>query len=104
MRNQTAQHTPGPWRFHVRHSLHDGPVVDTLAGEFVASTADDDSGVGIADAKLIAAAPDMLAALEDLIKLAKIAMGLANRDGADFIIDEALSAARSAVAKAKELK
>jgi len=54
-----------------------------------------------ANARLIAAAPELLEALADLIGLAKAAMGEANRDGAEYEIEEELSTARAAIAKAE---
>jgi hypothetical protein len=53
-----------------------------------------------ADALLIAAAPDLLEAVEDLMWLAEEAMRLANRAGAKFDIAHCLADARAAIAKA----
>lgn len=52
------------------------------------------------DARLIAAAPELLEALDDLIHLAESAMLRANYDGGEYDIDGELSDARAAIAKA----
>lgn len=63
-----AQHTPGPWRANERRSL----VPERF---FVDHVADPTKGIRVliaenlseANARLIAAAPDLLAALEDIL-------------------------------------
>ena len=86
-------HTPGPWKIEMR----------TRSGEFVRTThitGTDGShlaNVGPcsidANARLIAAAPDLLAALEDIVYLA---------DTSDFYLPRNwLADARAAIAKAE---
>lgn len=61
---EMSRHTPGPWRVRdgARIDVHDAPmeVVDNTGGG-VALFLDDDPG-SRADARLIAAAPDLLSA------------------------------------------
>lgn len=68
----TTQHTPGPWRLdYKRHNVdvdNEHAIIDgkgTYLGLFRATVADEDCGK--ANARLIAAAPAMLAALEAII-------------------------------------
>jgi len=67
-----SKHTPGPWRFngdevvqYINGSLGD-PTVCSLVGVGGDSYAEDEDEF-MANAHLIAAAPDMLYALEDLL-------------------------------------
>lgn len=102
-----AQHTPGPWQL-VRHSVtktkielnnhptHSSCTVATLQPE-------DDNGAAIqmndANARLIAAAPELLDALEELLECQKFGFNALakqmDRKG------NAKIAARAAIAKAK---
>lgn len=74
----TPQHTPGPWVI----SITGNPTVyaaDPIIGPLVASVHDGRNGFGSkesketsrANATLITAAPDMLAALEELVDIAE---------------------------------
>lgn len=62
----TTKHTPGPWQAVSRDilSLHAYP---RASGPLVCVVDDNDNSRWPADANLIAAAPDLLAALEDII-------------------------------------
>jgi hypothetical protein len=100
-------HTPGPWHWSDRYrDSHDGSTW-SLCGDdgFGILSCDGDANspqnVNIADAHLIAAAPDMFAALYDLIVLASAAMTFANRDGAEFNVELELQAAHAVLAKAE---
>ena len=53
-------HTPGPWKYSPCHIEEGPPVVLAADGWIIATTSSDD------DARLIAAAPDLLEALEAL--------------------------------------
>ena len=62
----TTQHTPGPWYFEAGYAPHDQGLVSSEAtGQSLATTYSDDGGF---NARLIAAAPDMLAALVALFE------------------------------------
>ena len=62
----SAQHTPGPW--HV--DLYDATGVDDVDGYRIAITGFGEDDTDQANARLIAAAPDMLAALRELVRKA----------------------------------
>ena len=96
----SAEHTPGPWQFAEAGSWKDG--VRTSKEYFVRRPDDDvaiaseilnpeDSTPSEANARLIAAAPELLAALEVCVDELK-------RNG---IQSESIQDARAAIAKAK---
>jgi hypothetical protein len=61
MKNEETTHAPAPWAFSKGSSPHNqGQVYDEDNGKTLAVTYNDEDG---ANARLIAAAPDMLAAL-----------------------------------------
>lgn len=94
---QTAQHTPGPWHLGTRP----GPIVYGPQGEQVANmhVAMLEQGEHKANARLIAAAPDMLLALENLYARAFAVMDKsATHDGIENC--KVLGDARAAIAKA----
>jgi len=81
-----SAHTPGPWQCGGRFiTANDGGRIVISATETIP----------VADARLIAAAPDLLAALQDLLRIA---------DGSEPCVGEGygikLNAARGAIAKA----
>ena len=86
----TTKHTPGPWRAVGRDilSLHAYP---RASGPLVCTVDDNDDRFTEADARLIAAAPDLLAACEVLLD------AVARGDHKD----KALRTARAAVKKAR---
>jgi hypothetical protein len=100
----TGQHTKGPWRIETRH----GPL-DVFGADrqfvcevgFQLDNGDDEREA--ADARLIAAAPDMLDALKSLVA----ANEAWNREVAAIVgrepgwTDSYLDAARAAIAKAE---
>jgi hypothetical protein len=86
----TQKHTPGPW--HV--GLKPGPIVYSEHGEQVANLFEPliDEKENKANARLIAAAPDLLAALKELC---------ADKYLADPINAGRMKNARAAIAKAE---
>lgn len=61
-----SAHSPGPWRT-IGHP-HDRPLIESADGELVADLVDRESiAETAANAVLIAAAPDLLAALKDCL-------------------------------------
>jgi hypothetical protein len=86
-----SNHTPGPWKVSRRFDVYQDTQVPGVGGTFIATTKgvselpESVNQVCEADAKLIAAAPDLLKALQDIL-----------------IFDSALSQenARSAIRKA----
>jgi hypothetical protein len=109
-----AKHTPGPWKHDANDVLNPerafgivrelGPKFDREAGtqgaiEVIAEICGDDgSGVAEADARLIAAAPDLLAALEAVVEMYTKTPG--DECGRLFQRQEWFDA-RAAIAKAK---
>ena len=65
----SAQHTPAPWSVEVDHSSNAPEFIRTYVdGEMydLASVLCDETGNATANARLIAAAPDLLAALQNV--------------------------------------
>ena len=104
-----THHTPGPWKALRSNEDWHGPMweidpdeeaapftrISAKGGNYIVAS-HDLFEIKPKDAQLIAAAPDLLDALEDLIGLAELAM----RQAGDFQIDAELQAARAAIAKA----
>lgn len=96
MTEKKATHTPGPW------SVEDGSI---LAAEVCVAVIEDRGGYQAppeqrrANANLIVAAPDLLAALENIVpRFHKCCVAM----GSDVeFVDEAVKDARAAIAKAK---
>lgn len=100
-----SEHTPGPWVVAgTRHSgnleigkdtrLHwVGPDGDAVCGVFY----DMNTHRGWADARLIAAAPELLAALGDFVKMGESYGWDSARTGREYLMKDA----RAAIAKAK---
>ena len=87
-------HTPGPWK-----------VWESDGGERLVDADDDDSRIAIlrgsdADGRLIAAAPELLAALNDLMDLYGIGQLVIEGEPADGF-DPVVDAAFKAIAKAE---
>ncbi len=102
-------HTPGPWDQHIRLDTDDrsDPRGCYLAigsdawGEFAKvvvrmSHKDEDSQMGLANARLISAAPDLLEVLEALVSTLS-----ANDEDGLTEFAEPMVAARAAIAKAR---
>jgi hypothetical protein len=106
-----SKHTPGPWRAQLREGYVEQWEVDgqwevVATGETELWIADAASHIGCdeANARLIAAAPELLEALEHLAAIA--GTGLLHRQSLDKqgmveLFEEARAAARAAIAKAK---
>lgn len=99
-----SKHTPGPWRFYTDPQPNGCPIVGT-GGLMVAQLAHsinypEQRDTAIANARLIAAAPELLEALGDLMGVAEAAMLRANFDGGEYDIEGELADARAAIAKA----
>ncbi len=63
-------HALGPWRLDATEETGDWQVLDATATSVVADRpSDHEANGGLANARLIAAAPDLLEALEDLLDL-----------------------------------
>ena len=92
-RSSTPAHTPGPWRFaKARTHIHiGGPVGDPSCGYVCRLQSRE---IDEANARLIAAAPDMLSALIEMQKLL-VKTSLTQRD-----MDDLYHIAQDAIAKA----
>lgn len=105
-----SKHTPGPWKLE-RDELHYGSLSTVVAGEKSKKFPGYQMIVGVggfagvdeqeANARLIASAPELLEALRDMFELAEGAMRSANRDGAEYDVEDCLKEARHAIAKAE---
>ncbi len=99
MQNET-KHTRGPWKLLCEHSGENRKWIVTgkdsdFTNAYIHTPSDELRGEYLANALLIAAAPEMLAALEEVINDQNLFVG-------DFQHDEVvLSKARAAIAKAK---
>lgn len=111
MSTDNTTHTPGPWVVEAATLIWSPSAKKMVAG---ASACEPRSGFveyeppqtisldePAANARLIAAAPDLLAALEDLVRLADRAMILINDELADACDTIEFYAARSAIANAR---
>lgn len=109
-----AKHTPGPWSignsagYNASHVYHDEDGVCTVYGIFshqsVKQVADDPRcAEGLANARLIAAAPDMLAEHEAIARLLSLVIhdlqGRVERDKL-AALSQCLDRSQSAIAKA----
>jgi hypothetical protein len=103
-----SKHTPGPWEV-CRVALNPQWFVGYTIGcadpnarricDLNKYASDEERE---ANARLIAAAPDLLRELADLIDLADTAMHGANRDGSEYDRDAELAPARAAIARATQ--
>lgn len=95
----TAKHAPGPWDYFVGNANGRGliRIEQSGTGQHIASM--QRGAVSGANARLIAAAPDLLAALEELADAFKGDDGLER--AMNIGLDSEILAARAAIAKAK---
>ena len=88
----SAQHTPGPWKICAKSDT----IIRDQDGKLLAATMPDFPDYSKANARLIAAAPDLAAALAALVTLADDPESCEGSLDAD----RALDAARAALARA----
>jgi hypothetical protein len=97
-----AEHTPGPWTAHDDDGTGTLPCVLSdrvnAGGNFYVAQSN-----RFADAQLMAAAPELLRALEDLVPLARAAMHEANAGNGEYETEEELGDALTAIKKAEEV-
>lgn len=105
-------HTPGPWRYQERSDAYTH-IVRAGENRFLCQLAQDTSGEAEANARMIAAAPELLAALRtcaEALAFARDRLGMCGEgDGQDRKADApddigslpALIDARAAIAKAE---
>ena len=88
-----SEHTPGPWSIAGRGYTIFGPDDAVVISSFDAETEEEEERY-LANARLIAAAPDLLAALEEAVRSSEVSrMGGMSWDEMDR--------ARAAIAKAR---
>ena len=91
-----SKHTPGPWSYLPRHIAESEPEVRAPAGWLICCTAGDE------DARLIAAAPELLEALKAMVhegrgaSIALAGFGFTTKD-----LNAAAACALTAIAKAE---
>lgn len=92
-----SKHTPGPWDYFVGNANGRGliRIEGEGTGEHIASMPR--GAVSESNARLIAAAPDLLAALEDLVGYAAAEIGIPPNEA----VGGAFKQARAAIAKAR---
>lgn len=97
MKSQKPTHTPGPWKAHNTAILSVGdPNCDSYCGDIrIAGIPDVLDPEQMANAQLIAAAPELLESLQTLINLHE---GIT--DGGDGITEQDWNLAKDAIAKA----
>lgn len=101
----SAAHTPGPWRFQIHESangdeIYGFEVLTSVKRELVYFDADGRSETE-ANARLIAAAPDLLAALEGVRDILGTAESNASGRGDEWdYVGPRVVAARAAIARA----
>lgn len=92
-----AEHTKGPWAHRngrIFQVDNENLTIANVARAF-------DGDYSHANGYLLAAAPELLEALEDLMALAEEAMLRANYDGGEYDIEAELGDARAAIRKAR---
>ena len=101
MTKLNGKHTPGPWCFHGQHSeIHS--AIDENGNQVIADMNSDNDftrEVNAANARLIASAPDLLAALDALVQRCVSLDRSATHEG--MLNCEAMAHARTAIARAR---
>ena len=93
-----AKHTPGPWQW----TQHFDPTISIYKDGFgqIARLYDSSAGTGKANARLIAAAPDLLDALEGIIGYFDSGNSVSVSQATIKASSDEIKAARAAIAKA----
>lgn len=92
-----ADHTPGPWR--IGFDRHE--VEDSKGRPLLRTRATGEPGAPVANATLCAAAPDLLAALEDLCRVADHALSGRGNDMPSRRVLAQVADARAAIRVAR---
>jgi hypothetical protein len=96
-----TEHTLGPWLYHkMAHDGFPGPSIQSAYGLIVRMPVPRDSE-GDANARLIAAAPDLLAALTELVDALALDTLADGGEQIESAYREHFADARKAIAKAK---
>lgn len=98
MTTTTMHHTPGPWRVDIDCRMIETGLAGNLRGEYehICDFRPDINGhINEANARLIAAAPELLEAVKTLLTMESIMLG--NRPSAVYTIERA----KAAIARAE---
>ena len=68
------KHTPGPWRFHIKHG-NQRTISGEPRGDIAVALCPGDDEIADANARLIAAAPRMLSALKEMAERCRTCNG-----------------------------
>ncbi len=106
---ETTKHTPGPWRDTGEYDKANGyydTTIESDDGEFIAIVRSGNGREQVeANAALISAAPDMLAALRETLESA-LMLRKQTKAGTDFsdVLDSIIESSQAAIAKVKGRK
>jgi hypothetical protein len=90
----TQKHTSGPWKFSFESIDSEWAIITTASGSIISNVNSDQRQK--ANARLIAAAPELLAALKQCLLIVDVFMRVSGGEG-----DIAAMNARAAIAKAE---
>jgi hypothetical protein len=98
-----THHTPGPWQVRIRpyHEV-DSLIIEGPHSELIADAGPTRTNENDANARLIAAAPELLAALEHLRGCISIHADAPRFNAKAFQVAAALDGARAAIEKATD--
>ena len=102
-----SEHTKGPWTAtkHDQHWVRVNVTIKAGGNTWVAFMPDEDKDERMANARLMAAAPELLEALQGIMNIVSESLGVAgyypDGDYADWDEFPELQAAEAAIAKAK---
>jgi hypothetical protein len=95
-----TEHTPGPWRWSNNPYDNGTPYIQIIAGRGIFGSGFDITGIcSIADGRLMAAAPELLASIETLVSV--IGLTAIKYDGQLRVLQEAVDGALAVIHRAK---
>lgn len=97
----TRGHTPGPWKYEKPFGVNIPVREGEAGGQIIRTWLQAHEGEAEANARLIAAAPDLLAALESLFENCSMIHSQWGEGGNAREADQAITNAKAAIAKAR---